>query len=125
MAETRKRQRPSKPVPAVRKQARLTDVKTDPRMPDSWPNNSAVVRSPMLDGYVAYKREYGARDEDNPNLIGRIINDRSYIDPKYVAWRWFEGHYHWLGEYNKHHLAFDALSSTLSRPKRKRLKRTG
>lgn len=115
MAEVRKRTRPANPVPKVRKRERpkakpKKTVPVDPRMPAQWPSGSAVMRGPGNKKHKPYNRKIGSKDEENPNLIGRIVNDRTNIDPVYVVWRWHDGRYHWLCEKPRHVEAMEALS---------------
>ena len=113
MAQTRKRTRPAQSVPKVRKRSRPKKQPTqavDPRLPKSWPNGSAVTIGQGNKKYKEHQRRIGEPDENNPNLIGRIVCDRTNIDPVYTAWRWYEGRYHHLTETGTHREAMDALS---------------
>lgn len=56
-----------------------------PDMPVHWPNGSAFMRNPMLPGYFkGFVQGWGMEVEDNPNLLGRWVNDGG----SYRAWRW-------------------------------------
>jgi hypothetical protein len=54
-------------------------------MPTQWPNGSAYMRNPTLPGFVkGHVHTWGMDYEENPNLLGRWVNDGD----GYRAWRW-------------------------------------
>lgn len=119
---TRKRSRPAKSVekPAVRKRKRPVKAatkevqgpawRTSEDMPMSWPNGSAFMRGPHSKKYKNYRRKMGTPDEENPNLLGRIVNDRTNIDPGYRTWRWLGGKYYFIDTFDTFSKAAECLS---------------
>lgn len=114
-----KRSRPAKSVEAPRKRARPVAQapkvsgpwwRTDDRMPMQWPNGSAVTRGSHSKKFKPHNRTIGEPEEENPNLMGRIVNDRTDIDPGYKVWRWLAKKYHYVGTYPTFREALHTLS---------------